>query len=70
MWKWHEQKKLKIWLKDISLSTNEFVQYEYTLYSTYIYIYILGMRDIIGLISESADNGFKCKYRYRPDMKN
>ncbi len=26
------------------------------------------MHDIIGLISESADNGFKCKYRH--DMKN
>ncbi len=29
-----------------------------------------GINDIIGLISESADNGFKCKYRHRPDMKN
>ncbi len=28
------------------------------------------MHDIIGLISESADNGFKCKYLHRPDMKN
>ncbi len=36
----------------------------------YVYIYILGMHNIIGLISESADNGFKCKYRHRPDMKN
>ncbi len=41
----------------------------------YIYIYIyciykLGMHDIIGLISESADNGFKCKYRHWPDMKH
>ncbi len=31
---------------------------------------ILGMHDIIGLISESANNGFKGKYRHRPDMKN
>ncbi len=31
---------------------------------------LLGIHDIIGLISESADNGFKCKYRHRPDMKN
>ncbi len=28
----------------------------------------LRMHDIIGLISESADNGFKCKHR--PDMIN
>ncbi len=28
------------------------------------------MNNIIGLISESADNGFTCKYRHRPDMKN
>ncbi len=32
--------------------------------------YRLGMSDIIGLISESADNDFKCKYRHGPDMKN
>ncbi|KAI2668771.1 hypothetical protein H4Q32_005566 [Labeo rohita] len=31
---------------------------------------LLGMHDIIGLISESADNDFKCKYRHRPDMKH
>ncbi len=30
----------------------------------------VGMHDIIGLISESAHNGFKCKYRYRSDMTN
>ncbi len=32
--------------------------------------YKLGMHDIIGLISESTDNVFKCKYRHRPDMNN
>ncbi len=31
---------------------------------------LVGMHDIIGLISESADNGYKCKYRQGPDMKN
>ncbi len=28
------------------------------------------MHDIIGPILESANNGFKCKYRHQPDMKN
>ncbi len=29
----------------------------------------LGMHDIIRMVSESAENGFKCKY-HRPDVKN
>ncbi len=33
-------------------------------------LYLAGMHDIIGLLSESADNGFKCKYRHRPNIKN
>ncbi len=28
------------------------------------------MHDIIGSISESADNSLKGKYQHRPDMKN
>ncbi len=33
-----------------------------------MHAYIVGMHDIIGPISESADNGFKYKYRLRPGM--
>ncbi len=28
------------------------------------------MHDIIGHLSESDDNGFKCKYGHRSDMKH
>ncbi len=28
------------------------------------------MQDIIGKMSESDDNGLKCKHRHQPDMKN
>ncbi len=34
------------------------------------YCFNVGMHDFIGPILESADNGFKCRYRHRPDMKN
>ncbi len=31
---------------------------------------LLGMHDIIGTLSEYANNGLKCKHRHRPDIKN